>query len=186
MNIDQVNTAILVGKISILNGNDKKYWQTDWDVTKKEIINDTSGRVYLITSDGIIKKIGGSQDKGGLLGTFLWYENSALNGRPSIRTYGTHMLIHNELVNGKNVEIYMIKSEKVMASVKGLFGEITKFVNTDFKEMENICKKDYKDLYGNYPEWNFQENKTQWPLIISEGCNVINQRSTDNRKNKNK
>jgi hypothetical protein len=184
MNINQVNTAILVGKISIVEGNCKKYWEIIWDLTKEEMIKDNSGRVYLITSDGKIKKIGGSQDKGGLVGTFSWYENSALNGRPSIRTYGTHMLIRDELINGKDVRIYMINSEKVMASVKGLFGETIKLVNTDFKEMENICKQDYKNICGKYPDWNFQENKNQWPLNLSEGCNVINQRSTDNRKNK--
>jgi hypothetical protein len=57
MNINQVNTAILVGKISIVEGNNKKYWEIVWDLTKKELINDTSGRVYIITSDKIIKKI---------------------------------------------------------------------------------------------------------------------------------
>jgi hypothetical protein len=186
MNINQVNTAILVGKISIVEGNNKKYWEIVWDLTKKELINDTSGRVYIITSDKIIKKIGGSQDKGGLVGTFSWYENNALNGRPSIRTYGTHILIYEELMNGKEVEIYMIRSKKVMASIKGLFGETLKLVSVDFKAMENICKQDYKNIYGKYPEWNFQENKNQWPLNLSEECNVINQRSTDNRKNKNK
>lgn len=185
MNINQVTTAVFVGKMNLLDGNTNKYWEIIWDDTKKEMIKETSGRVYIITSNKIIKKIGGSQDKGGLLGTFSWYENSALTGRPSIRTYGTHILIHQELLEGNEVEIYMIKSEKVMASIKGLFGETTKMVNTDFKEMENICKKDYKDIYGKYPDWNFQENKDQWPLNISEECNIINQRSTNNRK-KNK
>jgi type I restriction-modification system DNA methylase subunit len=95
-------------------------------------------------------------------------------------------LIYEELMNGKEVEIYMIRSKKVMASIKGLFGETLKLVSVDFKAMENICKQDYKNIYGKYPEWNFQENKNQWPLNLSEECNVINQRSTDNRKNKNK
>jgi len=184
MNINQVKTAIFVGKISIVENNPKKYWEVNWDLSKKDIINDNSGRVYIITSDEIIKKIGGSQDKGGLVGTFSWYENSALTGRPSIRTYGTHMLIRDELLNGKEVKIYMIKSEKVMAPVKGLFGETMKLVSTDFKELENSCKQDYKDMYGKYPEWNFQENKEQWLLHLSEECNIINQRSTNNRKNK--
>jgi hypothetical protein len=52
------------------------------------------------------------------------------------------------------------------------------------KEMENLCKKDYFDRSGKYPDWNFQENKEQWPLNLSEECNKINQKSTTNRQNK--
>lgn len=184
MNINEVNTAILVGEIKLKSGNAKKLWEVDWCKEHETTIKDTAGRVYLIVSNGEIKKIGGSQDKKGLKGTFDWYQNKALVGKPSVRTYGIHMLIYQEIMNGNDVKIYLITSQKVYANVKGLFGETNKLVSVDFKEVEGACKQDYQNIHNRYPDWNFQENGEQWPVNLSEECNSINQLTTKKRKDK--
>lgn len=184
MNINEVTTAVKVGEMVKINHPNKK-WSVVWTKDNESILNDTSGRVYFITSNGVIKKIGGSQDKNGIKGTFSWYENNALVGGPSVRTYGIHMLIKEELDNNNIVEIYAIFSEKIMAPVKGLFGEKIIETNIDFKTMENMCRNDYIFIMGRQPEWNFQERGEKWPLHIREGCNLVNTTSTNKSKNKN-
>ena len=78
-----------------------------------------------------------------------------------------NILITEALEKGKKVEIYMITSQSVKASVKGLFSEEKKNTNV-FKEMENKCKEDYKKIEGDFPEWNYQERAVPWPKKIHE------------------
>jgi hypothetical protein len=184
MNIDRVITAVKVGDVFKVENNPLKMWGISWSQNDEEMLTDTSGRVYFIVSNGIIKKIGGSQDKGGIKGTFSWYVNNALSGGPSVRTYGIHILIRKELDKGNLVEIYTILSQKIMAPVKGLFGETIIETNIDFKTMENMCKNDYIFIMGQHPDWNFQERGDKWPIYIREGCNLVNDTSTKKSKKK--
>ena len=181
MNIDKVITAKKLGNVIKVENNPNKMWDVSW-LVNEEILTDTSGRVYFITSNGEIKKIGGSQDKGGIKGTFAWYTNNALGGGPSVRTYGIHILVKEELDKGNIVEIYAIFSQKIETYVKGLFGEKIVKTNVDFKTMENLCKGDYISVMGDYPEWNFQERGKKWPIYICEGCDLVNSTSTYKRK----
>ena len=164
MHIDSVTNAQYVGVIDYNTGKSKR--MLDIKYNSGVNIKDDAGRVYLIVSDGIIKKIGGSQSRGGIKSTFSFYI-SANQGRPSIRSFGVMMLIANELKQGKNVEIYMIQSEQVKASVKGLFSDETMNVSA-FKEMESKCINDYKQLVGDYPEWNYQESGKAWSVEIQQ------------------
>jgi len=84
----------------------------------KKILKDNSGRIYLLVSDGIIMKIGGSQSKGGIKSTLSFYQGG-MQGGPSIRTYGIHLLLKEELEKNKKVEVYMITSQKARMKVKG-------------------------------------------------------------------
>ena len=38
--------------------------------------------------------------------------------------------------------------------------------------MEDICRMDYKKIYGKYPPWNFQENVEPWPALIKEAYKI--------------
>ena len=97
----------------------------------------------------------------------LSFYQSAMQGGPSLRSYGIHLLIKEALENKKKIEIHMIISQSVKASVKGLFSVIKMNTNV-FKEMENKCKEDYKSVEGNFPEWNYQERAAPWPKKIHE------------------
>jgi len=175
MNIKDVKTAFKIADVVL----DKKHKQNHIRINflseiinekeeklEKSILQNNAGRVYIIVVDGIIKKIGGSQSKGGIKATLSFYQ-SAMQGGPSLRSYGIHLLITEALEKGKKVEIYMITSQSVKASVKGLFSEEKKNTNV-FKEMENKCKEDYKKIEGDFPEWNYQERAVPWPKKIHE------------------
>jgi hypothetical protein len=166
MRISEVKTAIKVADIIIDNGMSESYWKPEW-LGDKSVLKDNSGRVYIIVSNGIIKKIGGSQSKGGIINTFSSYKGG-LSGKPSIRTYGINVLIAEEMKAGSKVEVYMITSPVVKAPVKGLFSEDSIDVAA-FKEMENKCVEDYKSKTGDYPDWNFQESGRKWPSFVNEG-----------------
>ena len=56
----------------------------------------------------------------------------------------------------------IISSKKIIAEVYGLF-ESKKLEIASFKEMENLCKSDYYKIEKKYPDWNFQENNTDYP-----------------------
>lgn len=175
MNIKDVKTAFKIANVVL----DKKHKQNHIKINflpeiideegkklEKSILKNNAGRVYIIVVDGIIKKIGGSQSKGGIKATLSFYQ-SAMQGGPSLRSYGIYLLITEALEKGKKVEIYMITPQSVKASVKGLFSEERKNTNV-FKEMENKCKEDYKKIEGDFPEWNYQERAVPWPKKIHE------------------
>lgn len=175
MNIKDVKTSFKIADVVL----DKKHKQnyikinflselTDEKGKKldKSILRDDAGRVYIIAVDGVIKKIGGSQSKGGIKATLSFYQ-SAMQGGPSLRSYGIHLLMKESLEKGKSVEIYLITSQSVKAPVKGLFSEEKKSTNV-FKEMEDKCKEDYKKREGDFPEWNYQERAVPWPKETHE------------------
>jgi len=148
----------------------------------KKILKDNSGRIYLLVSDGIIMKIGGSQSKGGIKSTLSFYQGG-MQGGPSIRTYGIHLLLKEELEKNKKVEVYMITSQKARMKVKGLFKEEMEV--SAFKDMEDKCKRDYVEREGTYPPWNFQEKGEPWREDILIGLNEHDRkRKSLNRKKK--
>lgn len=175
MHIKKVKTAFKVADVVLDKEHGTNYIRVNFlseikgekgKKLEKSILKDNTGRVYIIVVGGIIKKIGGSQSRGGIRATLSFYQ-SAMQGGPSLRSYGIHLLIRKALEKDKNVEIYMIISRSVEAPVKGLFSEVKMKVNA-FKEMENKCKEDYKRIEGDFPEWNYQERAIPWPKKIHE------------------
>jgi len=166
MNISTVTTAIKVGTFQLNSNGNKARLRVEWDQLNKNILRNDAGRVYILASDGIIKKIGGSVSKGGIKSTMSFYE-SANCGHPSIRSFGIQQLIYEEILLDRNVEIYMISSEQVSAPVKGLFGIEERMISA-FKEMEEKCLDDYVKIEHQYPEWNYQESGKPWEQHIQE------------------
>jgi hypothetical protein len=181
MKISKVKTAIKVANVVKRTDDSNNKIKMAWnEKVSKELLKDNAGRVYIITSNKDIKKIGGSQCKDGIKGTWRPY-CGGMGGSPSVRTYGIHILIAEELDKGNEVEVYMIQSPKVFAQVSGLFDNTTTEVSA-FKEMEAKCLSDYYNLEKKYPDWNFQEANNPWPLYIQEGCNLLNIKTTNNSK----
>lgn len=177
MNIQQATNAFKVADFVLRQDENPNHIKCEWvsDVSE-DILRDKAGRVYLLVSNGEIKKIGGSHDKGGIKSTMSFYENS-MTGDPSLRSYGIHILIKEELEKGNNVELYMIRSETFEGPVKGLFGtEMGKIVA--YKEMEEKCKSDYYSREGKYPDWNFQGNGETWRADIREGWYKLNNKNS--------
>lgn len=166
MNISQVTTAFKVGSFKINNRGNKARLRIEWEDLDNSILTDRAGRVYLLVVNGVIKKIGGSVDAGGIKRTLGAYASGNC-GRPSVRTYGINQLIFEELCLDNVVEVYMIQSEMVVAPVTGLFGQSDMNISA-FKEMEEQCVSDYVSQTGGYPEWNYQEAGKPWEDYIQE------------------
>tara|TARA_B100001758_G_scaffold181624_1_gene158324 strand:- start:779 stop:1384 length:606 start_codon:yes stop_codon:yes gene_type:complete len=143
-----------------------------------KVLTDSSGRVYIILSNDEIMKIGGSMSKGGIKATMNFYV-SAQQGGPSQRSFCIHLLIEREINNGKKVELGLIQNEKTTAEIKGLNSK--KIVDVAaFKESEDLCKEEYKNIYGKYPPWNFQENNEEYP----EELTTLHRKYMEERSNK--
>jgi len=167
MKVNSISTAIKVGNFVLNTGTSKARLKVEWDQSvSKNTLTDNAGRVYILSVDGVVKKIGGSVSKGGIKSTMSFY-SSANTGRPSIRSFGINQLIWECLVEGKEVEIHMITSQSVQAPVKGLFGVKPMSISA-FKEMEEKCISDYRNTENEFPVWNYQEAGKAWEQYIQE------------------
>ena len=81
MNVNQVKTAVKVGTFKALKSGPNLI-TIDYLLNNKDLL-DESPRIYLITSDGVIKKIGGSASKGGIKATMSFYLTSQ-QGSPGV------------------------------------------------------------------------------------------------------
>lgn len=137
---------------------------------------DENGKIY---NNGKILKIGSSECKGGIKNTFNFYQGG-LVGSPSIRTFGVHKLIQEQLDLGNTIKIFALFIEPIKVVIDGLFSSIEKITYPQIKEMEDLCREDYKKIYGKYPIWNFQENAEEWPEYIKIGYKEqVNNRGTN-------
>ena len=164
MNISQVKTATKIGTFK-RTASGPNLIRIDYHANQ-DVLLDESPRIYLITSNQVIKKIGGSASKGGIKATMSFYLTSQ-QGSPGVPRFVIHHLIRRELDLGNSVELYMITSPRVLAEVNGLFGAYEVAI-ASFKEMEDICKADYFKLEKKYPDWNFQENNTPYPEDLAK------------------
>lgn len=181
MNIKQVKTAVKIGDFKLRNDEHRNKIKLDYlsDISK-DVLNDEVARIYLFVVDGIIKKIGGSSGKGGIKNTMNFYVG-AMTGSPGVPRFVIHLLIAQELEKGKKVELFMITSPKVLATVNGLFGS-KKVEIASFKEMEDFCKSDYYSVENRYPDWNFQENHEPYPVALAQKHNEYHKNRLKNKK----
>lgn len=172
LSIDEVKTCTKVGQCILRDDQTNQLWKMVWNPDAKDLITSDYGRIYLIVrrddnNNTDILKIGKSECKGGMKNTFAFYQGG-LGGSPSIRTFGIHYLIYNELKNNYKIEIYGIWSKPVKVMVPGLFDEGEQLICPSIHAMEARCRNDYKDIYKSFPPWNFQENGESWPNNILE------------------
>jgi len=147
----------------------------------ESVLTDNFMRVYLIVVNGEIRKIGGSQDKGGMKSTLRIYQTGGKGGRPSIRSFGVWYFLYHEVVDNKaNVEFYMIYQPTFAAKVKGLFGyHDIAHASLNYKLMEECCERDYQSREGGgLPEWNMQEAAKDWPHDIKVAHARLTSKST--------
>lgn len=170
MHIKEAKTAIKIGDFFLRKGHRNKIDIKYLPKLGKGVLADDSARIYLITQNGIIKKIGGSAQKGGTVKTMSFYVG-AMTGSPGAPRFVSHLLIEKALRKGAKVELFMITSPKTLAVVNGLFGP-KKMKIASFKEMEDLCKYDYYSREKRYPNWNFQENNEPYPPELARKHNL--------------
>jgi hypothetical protein len=95
MKINRVKTCfkiadVVIERSDILKFNYLKDLKDENGISlNQNILKENVGRVYLICVNSEIKKIGGSEDAGGMKGTLNIYRDGGLNGQPSPRSIGT-------------------------------------------------------------------------------------------------
>jgi len=162
MKIQSVNTATYIGNFYLRNDGSRNKIDLVYDSRlSKDYLSSDDPRIYIITSDNVIKKIGGSASKGGIKSTMIFYISS-MTGSPGAPRFVIHLLIEKELKLGKEVQLFMITSPRVKSKVYGLFGYKETEI-ASFKETEDYCKEDYFKTENRYPDWNFQENRESYP-----------------------
>lgn len=175
MKISEVKTAFKIADVEYVERSTRlnfNYLKDLKDENGKslpqKILTENVARVYLIVVDGEIKKIGGSQSKGGIKNTLSIYRDGGTKGRPGIRSFGIWYFLYYTILEGKKIEFYMIYQENFKKDIKGLFG-IKKVKNAyiSYKLIEQSCIEDYLRIEnGKYPQWNVQEQGMDWPTDI--------------------
>ena len=170
MHIVDAKNAVKIGDFKLRSDHANKIKLDYLSSVPNSMLIDNAPRVYLLVVDGEIAKIGGSASKGGIKSTMSFYVN-AMQGSPGVPRFVIHLLIEQALLDKRSVQLWMIVSPSVKAQVNGL----TKVEYLDvasFKEMEDLCKREYFSLEGRYPIWNFQENNEPYPQKLSEMHNA--------------
>ena len=165
INVTDIPKIQYIGQIAPKDTKSKGKWKVDYQCNK-EIQKQENGRIYFLVVNGEIFKIGSSACEGGIKTTFAFYEGG-LGGSPSIRTFGIHVLIQQQLDAGRLVQIYALFIEPIRIQISGITSVKEVVTYPDIKVLEDLCREDYKLVYGKYPQWNFQENADKWPDEIN-------------------
>lgn len=160
MHINQISSMTLAGEIKTQPGTKKLAFVPNSKITQQQL-RDIRGRVYAIVVNGIIEKIGGSQDKGGIQGTIGWYLNGWAKGN-SERTYCTWNFFTQNLNAGKKVEIWCVWAPLVTASVPTMNSTITMDMPVDFHIIEKAFNDEYYNVEKKHPTLNMQESGQRW------------------------
>jgi len=177
INVENIPNIIHIGDIVVKNTKTKGKWKLEYKCNK-DIQKQENGRIYFIVVNGEIYKIGSSSCEGGIKTTFSFYEGG-LGGSPSIRTFGIHVLIQKNLDAGNKIQIYALFIEHIKINISGISSVKDVITYPDIKVLEQLCREDYKKVYGKFPLWNFQENGEKWP----EEINQLFVEQVNNRKN---
>jgi hypothetical protein len=161
MNIDHVTNAKRVGQIGISTNHDKKLtFVADPAITQSEL-RDNTGRVYFITVNGEIKKIGGSQCKGGIQSTIGAYLGGFAQGM-SPRSYCGWNFLRQHVQAGDSVEFWFILAPMTTAKIPTMNGFIEQAIAVDFHQIEAACVQEYLAVENEYPFLNMQESGRKW------------------------
>jgi len=169
MDISYIKTMTRVGSIIKRLDHDKKLKFLYDEKISKSLRKDDRGRVYALCVDGAIVKIGGSQAKGGIDGTYSAYFGG-FAPKMSLRTYCVWNYIRQQIELGKKVEVYCVWADTVTVPVPTMTGSEEQTITIDFHAIENNFVKEYVEKEGKYPYLNMQESGNKWiDTGLSEG-----------------
>ena len=89
-----------------------------------------------------------------------------MGGSPSLRTFGVHLLIQEQLDLGKEIKVYILFSTEIKITIRGIHTSMEVISYPRIRDIEKLCREDYKNMYNIYPPWNFQENHEEFPRHI--------------------
>jgi hypothetical protein len=176
MTIHELNNPIKVCTLLLNeNENERALWNIVWDKEiSPELLNQKNGRCYYIVVDDEIYKIGYSDCEGGIKSTINSYRSSGNSGRPSDRTHGIHVLITEQLLMNKRVEVYFHYNPLIQVNLVLMNGEnvlVENSISGKILELKNM--EIYKKRHNDFPIWNLQEVGKPWPTHIQESRNNL-------------
>lgn len=161
MKISFVSNASRVGQIKLHPSHPQKLvLEVDHSLPRSDLKSDV-GRVYFLTVNGEIKKIGGSQCKGGIQGTISAYLGGFAQGM-SPRSYCGWNYIRQHIVSGNEVEFYFILAPMTQAQVPSMSSYNFVDIPVDYHQIETLCVQEFLSAQGHYPELNVQESGRKW------------------------
>jgi hypothetical protein len=169
VSIRDCNNFLKVVIFKLNHSPSNSLWNCDFCIDEQSL-RDDRGRCYAIVVDGIIKKIGLTEDRAGIKNIAGYCCGNG--GTPSKRTTGIHYYIGKELLNGKVVELWCIWAPSVPVSVAGLSAGdniIDSEYSISARPLEQNCINNYRQRTGGrLPEWNMQEagRTRDWPQLI--------------------
>jgi hypothetical protein len=161
MKITELQNLYRAGQIVRKQGHDQKLDMILDPTMTRELYRQEVGRVYFIVVDGDIKKIGGSQAKGGLRGTLGAYFTGFAKGM-SARTYCVWNFMQQQIDQGHTVEIYVTFAPLVQATIPGPTGSVTVEIPVDYHTIEKSYVDHYVLKMSKHPFLNMQESAGRW------------------------
>ena len=161
MLIQYVSKAKRVGEIALNPNHDKKLSLVADPHLSIEELRSNIGRVYFITVNGEIVKIGGSSCKGGIQGTIGAYLGGFAQGM-SPRSYCGWHYMRQHIEAGNKVEFHVIHAPTTKAKIPSMNSEIEVEIAVDFHQIESACVKEYVEIETKYPFLNMQESGQKW------------------------
>lgn len=161
MNIANIKTMTRIGKVVNHATNPQKLAFEYAPSITREQRKDNRGRVYALCVDGEIAKLGGSQAKGGIDGTYSAYFAGFAKGM-SERTYCVWNFMKQAIADGKTVEVYCVWADTVTIPVPTMYGAEEQTIAIDFHAIENNFVNEYVRVEGDYPYLNMQESGRRW------------------------
>lgn len=161
MKINQVSNAQRVGQIKLHPSHPQKLsLEVDSNLPSNDLKSNV-GRVYFLTVNGEIKKIGGSQCKGGIQGTIGAYLGGFAPGM-SPRSYCGWNYIRQHVVSGNMVEFFFILAPMTKTQIPSMSSYTLINIPVDYHQIETLCVQEFLSVQGKYPELNVQESGRKW------------------------
>ena len=163
LNIEQ---WLKLGTIS-MNGDKLKIDYTCDKIDRKN----PRGRLYILVIKNIVKKIGGSQDKGGIENTISAYFRGDVGKSESLRNYAICKYMKQECKKGNNIDVYFLPLPVVEVEIPTFSGKMyKKEMPVDYHSVEKEFVDEFYKQNGEYPYLNIQESNRTWKeLGLSEG-----------------
>jgi len=169
MNVTDCDIFEHVCDFKLNHNQTKTLWYPEYSEMSKEKLNDKRGRVYILSVNDIVKKIGQTDDNSGIKKIANYGVGNG--GKPSDRTTGIHYYIGKQLLNNHKVSFYCIWCPEAIIISPGFnrSDEHRKVIGSfSAKDLEKYYLELYIEKIGKKPELNLQEDSKKWDTSIQE------------------
>ena len=191
MHINKINDAIFVGSITEsqkeYNGSKYVLYKNKLEVTYGEqVLSDNLHKeclsiVYFFCVNDEVFKIGQTSCKTGIKGCLGFY-CAAGQDDPGKNRFAINALVREQLRLNNKVDVYMKYKAPIKVNIDGINKSHELVVPLSAKCLEEAHLKDYKEVEGKYPKWNYQEASQPIPAHIFDAFTSYVKKRGETRK----